>query len=146
MARKICDSKMYQSPNVERDRSRSSQHGVAYAEVVRTIQPTNRKRCANIGNLVDLHEYLGGPSICPSHTPHPITGETVPLTFGHEFSGTIEEVGEGVTGNFKTGDRVCVQPIIYDGVRMCAQPLRSYNADTSMLDMWCLQGRFDQLL
>ncbi|EOD48777.1 putative sorbitol dehydrogenase protein [Neofusicoccum parvum UCRNP2] len=61
----------------------------------------------------DLHEYMGGASICPT-TPHPITGETVPLTFGHEFSGVIEEVGEGVT-DFKVGDRVCVQPIIYDG-------------------------------
>ncbi|KAK6428017.1 hypothetical protein LTR95_015845, partial [Oleoguttula sp. CCFEE 5521] len=64
------------------------------------------------GNKSDLHEYLGGPAICPT-TPHPITGEQVPLTFGHEFSGTVEEVGEGVT-KFKAGDRVCVQPIIYD--------------------------------
>ncbi|KAF2262382.1 sorbitol dehydrogenase [Lojkania enalia] len=61
----------------------------------------------------DLHEYLGGPNLCPT-TPHPITGETVPLTFGHEFSGVIEEVGEGVS-NYKVGDRVVVQPIIYDG-------------------------------
>lgn len=37
------------------------------------------------------------------------------MTFGHEFSGTIEEVGEGVSGAFAKGDRVCVQPIIYDG-------------------------------
>lgn len=63
-------------------------------------------------SVVDLHEYLGGPNLCPT-TPHPITGETVPLTFGHEFSGTIEEVGEGVT-DYKPGDRVAVQPIIYD--------------------------------
>ncbi|KAF2446847.1 sorbitol dehydrogenase [Karstenula rhodostoma CBS 690.94] len=61
----------------------------------------------------DLHEYLGGPGLCPT-TPHPITGETVPLTFGHEFSGTIEEVGEGVD-DWAVGDRVSVQPIIYDG-------------------------------
>jgi threonine dehydrogenase-like Zn-dependent dehydrogenase len=61
----------------------------------------------------DLHEYLGGPGLCPT-TPHPITGETVPLTFGHEFSGPIEEVGEGVN-DYKPGDRVAVQPIIYDG-------------------------------
>lgn len=39
----------------------------------------------------------------------------MPLTFGHEFSGTVEEVGEGVKGEFEVGDRVCVQPIIYDG-------------------------------
>ncbi|KAL5116203.1 hypothetical protein ACEQ8H_005868 [Pleosporales sp. CAS-2024a] len=60
----------------------------------------------------DLHEYLGGPNLCPT-TPHPITGESVPVTFGHEFSGTVEEVGQGVT-NYKPGDRVVVQPIIYD--------------------------------
>lgn len=60
----------------------------------------------------DLHEYLGGPNLCPT-TPHPITRETVPLTMGHEFSGIIEEVGEGVS-DYKPGDRVVIQPIIYD--------------------------------
>lgn len=33
---------------------------------------------------------------------------------GHEFSGIIEEVGEGVV-DWNVGDRVSVQPIIYDG-------------------------------
>ncbi|KAL2055899.1 hypothetical protein ABVK25_003541 [Lepraria finkii] len=47
-------------------------------------------------------------------TPHPITKEQVPLTLGHEFSGTIEEVGEDVH-DIKVGTRVTVQPIIYDG-------------------------------
>jgi threonine dehydrogenase-like Zn-dependent dehydrogenase len=37
------------------------------------------------------------------------------VTFGHEFSGTIAEVGEGVSESYAVGDRVCVQPIIYDG-------------------------------
>lgn len=61
----------------------------------------------------DLHEYIGGASLCPTE-PHPITGETVPLTMGHEFSGKIEELGEGVSDHWKVGDRVVVQPIIYD--------------------------------
>jgi 2-desacetyl-2-hydroxyethyl bacteriochlorophyllide A dehydrogenase len=57
---------------------------------------------------------MGGPSLCPEKTPHPITGETVPLTFGHEFAGVVEEVGEGVSDKFKVGSRVVVAPIIYD--------------------------------
>ncbi|GAM83472.1 hypothetical protein ANO11243_014600 [Dothideomycetidae sp. 11243] len=61
----------------------------------------------------DLHEFLEGPIFCPTSRPHPLTGEVAPITLGHEFSGMIEEVGEGVT-NFKVGDRVCIQPIIYD--------------------------------
>lgn len=72
----------------------------------------------------DLHEYMGGANLIPKPDhPHPITGETLPLTLGHEFSGIVEEVGEGVT-DFKAGDRVCVQPIIYDGdCRSCVRGL-----------------------
>ena len=47
-------------------------------------------------------------------TPHAITKEMIPLTVGHEFSGVIEEVGED-EANLNIGERVCVQPIIYDG-------------------------------
>lgn len=38
----------------------------------------------------------------------------MPLTFGHEFSGVVEEVAPDVT-DYKKGDRVVIQPIIYDG-------------------------------
>lgn len=62
--------------------------------------------------LPDLHEYLGGPTFAPT-TPHPITKETIPITFGHEFSGTVTEVGSGVT-SIKVGQRIAVQPNIYD--------------------------------
>ncbi|KAK7430418.1 hypothetical protein QQZ08_002937 [Neonectria magnoliae] len=61
----------------------------------------------------DLHEYLGGPNFCPT-TPHAVTGETIPVTLGHEFSGTITEIGPGVTG-FEIGQRCAVQPTIFCG-------------------------------
>lgn len=62
----------------------------------------------------DLHAYLAGPQAVPL-TPHPETGATLPATLGHEFSGTLEEVGTGVT-EFEVGDRVAVKPNLYDGI------------------------------
>lgn len=62
----------------------------------------------------DLHEYVSGANLIPTPGhPHPITGETLPLTLGHEFSGVVEEVGEGVT-HVKKGDNVCIQPTLWD--------------------------------
>jgi (R,R)-butanediol dehydrogenase/meso-butanediol dehydrogenase/diacetyl reductase len=57
----------------------------------------------------DLHEYLHGPRHIPD-TPHPLTGAQLPLVLGHEFFGTISEVGSGVD-DLMPGDRVCVEPI-----------------------------------
>ncbi|AWT26585.1 Sorbitol dehydrogenase [Corynebacterium provencense] len=60
----------------------------------------------------DLHEYLDGPIFCPTaDTPHPISGETAPVTLGHEFSGVISEVGDGVD-DLEVGDHVVVEPYI----------------------------------
>ncbi|KAJ0414912.1 chaperonin 10-like protein [Aspergillus carlsbadensis] len=61
----------------------------------------------------DLHEYLAGPIVIPTK-PHALTGSQLPVTLGHEFSGTIEEVGSGVSG-LKVGDRVAVRPNLSDG-------------------------------
>ena len=65
----------------------------------------------------DLHEYLDGPIFCPAEGhPHPISGEEVPVTLGHEMSGVVAEVGEGVT-DLAAGDHVVVEPyIIRDSV------------------------------
>ncbi|KAM3073637.1 hypothetical protein ACMFMF_006840 [Clarireedia jacksonii] len=79
----------------------------------------------------DLHEYLGGPTFCPE-SPHPVTGETIPVTMGHEFSGTIVEVGAGVTG-FEVGQKVAIQPTISDG--SCAACKRG-------LENVCYKGGF----
>lgn len=63
----------------------------------------------------DLHEFLGGPNFSPVH-PHAVTGETVPIGMGHEFSGVIAELGSGVDSNaFKIGQKVAIQPTIYCG-------------------------------
>lgn len=80
------------------------------------------KYCGICGT--DLHEFLGGANLIPSPGhPHPLTGETFPLTIGHEFSGVVEEVGEGVT-HVKKGDKVCIQPTIWDGdCRSCKRGL-----------------------
>jgi threonine dehydrogenase-like Zn-dependent dehydrogenase len=59
----------------------------------------------------DLHEYLGGPTFAPTK-PHPVTQDTIPITLGHEFSGVVTELGQGVS-SFTVGQQVVVQPSIY---------------------------------
>lgn len=60
----------------------------------------------------DLHEYLEGPIfVPPKGHPHPISGEEAPVTLGHEFSGTITALGDGVTG-LEVGQSVVVEPYI----------------------------------
>jgi (R,R)-butanediol dehydrogenase / meso-butanediol dehydrogenase / diacetyl reductase len=58
----------------------------------------------------DLHEYLEGPLfIPPPGSPHPLTGQTLPVVMGHEFAGTVAELGDGVEG-LSIGDPVAVEP------------------------------------
>jgi len=57
----------------------------------------------------DLHEYYAGPIFFPTE-PHPLTHAQVPLVMGHEFSGVITDIGDGVTG-WAEGDRVAIEPI-----------------------------------
>lgn len=70
----------------------------------------------------DLHLYHDGPMPpAPGNDePHPISGETLPVVFGHEFSGVVEELGEGVTG-VEVGDRVAVEPLMVDGTCAACQ-------------------------
>lgn len=58
----------------------------------------------------DLHEYRMGPHFTPDE-PHHRTGKQVPVTMGHELSGTVTEVGEAVS-RLAVGDRVTVEPNI----------------------------------
>ena len=60
----------------------------------------------------DLHEYLEGPIFAPGHgQTHPISGEGLPVTLGHEFSGVVYAVGEGVE-DLEVGQHVVVEPYI----------------------------------
>ena len=79
----------------------------------------------------DLHEFLEGPIFIPAKGhPHPLTHEEEPVTMGHEFSGTVSALGEGVT-DLVVGENVVVEPYFVCGT--CA-PCRAgrYNLCTSM--------------
>ena len=45
----------------------------------------------------DLEEYTDGPIIIPTE-PHPLTGLQAPMIIGHEVSGRVRDVGDGVDG------------------------------------------------
>lgn len=56
----------------------------------------------------DLHIYHAPEASGMDFTkPHPLTGATLPQILGHEFAGTVVELGEGVT-NVEVGDEVAV--------------------------------------
>lgn len=63
----------------------------------------------------DLHVYYSPEAAgLDFDHPHPVTGSTLPQILGHEFSGTVVELGERVT-DVKVGDRAAVWPIYYCG-------------------------------
>lgn len=62
----------------------------------------------------DLHEYVAGPIFIPVEQPHYVSGDIAPIVMGHEFSGIVSEVGEGVH-TVKIGDKVVVEPILACG-------------------------------
>lgn len=62
----------------------------------------------------DLHEYLAGPIFIPVDQNHPLSHDKAPITMGHEYCGTVAELGQGVTG-LATGDRVAIEPIFACG-------------------------------
>lgn len=44
----------------------------------------------------DAAEWAYGPKLFPIETAHPVTGHVGPLVIGHEFAGTVVDVGDGV--------------------------------------------------
>jgi (R,R)-butanediol dehydrogenase / meso-butanediol dehydrogenase / diacetyl reductase len=64
----------------------------------------------------DVHEYADGP-LRTIVEPHPVTGGHVPQILGHEFAGTVVDVGPEVVA-LSPGQRVSVMPL--QGCGECA--------------------------
>jgi (R,R)-butanediol dehydrogenase / meso-butanediol dehydrogenase / diacetyl reductase len=69
------------------------------------VQPTFCGICGT-----DLHEFESGPIFTPK-TPNAFSGAILPQILGHEFSGRVLAVGEGVL-SVSPGQRVSIQPQI----------------------------------
>src|SRR5579862_9613523 len=57
----------------------------------------------------DLHVYFEPELLGYGIRPHPLTGSVPPQILGHEFSGTVVELGDGVD-RVRVGDRAAVYP------------------------------------
>ena len=63
-----------------------------------------------VASIYTLTSKAGGlPTV-----PYPLTGKTVPITLGHEFSGEIVKVGKDVD-DLQVGDHVAVEPLLACG-------------------------------
>jgi (R,R)-butanediol dehydrogenase/meso-butanediol dehydrogenase/diacetyl reductase len=70
----------------------------------------------------DLHEYFSATTFVPLE-PHPLTKAVAPVILGHEFSGTIVAVGEGVS-RVSVGDQAAIRPNYHCGTcAACRQGL-----------------------
>src|SRR5688572_9099133 len=58
----------------------------------------------------DLHEYYAGPITTRPVEPHPLTGVKNPVILGHELSGEVIALGNGVE-DLEIGDLVAVEPV-----------------------------------
>lgn len=77
----------------------------------------------------DLHEYLEGPIFA-----------TKGIIMGHEFSGTVAEVGSKVT-DFKVGDRVVAVPFFYCGTcYYCKRGLYHLCNNLLSMGLWGING------
>ncbi|KAF8892877.1 alcohol dehydrogenase GroES domain protein [Infundibulicybe gibba] len=77
----------------------------------------------------DLHAYLAEvPKFPTANTPDPLSGQTLPITLGHEISGTVVELGAGVAkGRLSVGTNVVVDPLVSCMRTETCQPCRDGN-------------------
>lgn len=91
----------------------------------------------------DLHEYTNGPDFLPEPGhPHPLSGVTPPVPLGHEFSGTVGDVGADVT-SFQVGDPVTVNPaIVCEDCRYCRAGDHHLCPDVANIGLGMASGGF----
>ncbi len=82
----------------------------------RTIALQTARPLPPLRGEVRIHVAFVGLCGTDMHIVHGSMDSRVkmPLIFGHEMSGTVEEVGAGVSG-WSTGDKVTVMPLVWDG-------------------------------
>ena len=94
----------------------------------------------------DLHEYLYGPIIVPQK-PHPVSGASMPLILGHEFSAHIKAMGPQVRG-LKIGQRVAVLPhLMAKGDWFDRRNLGQFSPQTGLVGLtWHWGGMGEEVL
>ena len=98
----------------------------------------------------DLKEYTSGPVFSPKPgETHPLTGTQSPVVLGHEFSGTVLEVGDDVS-SIRIGDNVAVMPNLNDAqfgldkCFACTKGKPNLCAKTAYYGLNALSGGFSQ--
>lgn len=82
----------------------------------RTVAPVELEQTAPVGGEVQIRVAYTGLCGTDLHIFHGDMDARVthPLVFGHEMSGVVEAVGDGVD-DWVSGDRVTVMPLAWDG-------------------------------
>ncbi|RMZ91602.1 hypothetical protein DV736_g1191, partial [Chaetothyriales sp. CBS 134916] len=88
----------------------------------------------------DLHEYSTPTFIPQPGAPHPLTNETWPVAIGHEFSGTVLEIGANAQLPYAKGLKACRE----SHINSCdsAGFVGLSGGGGGMSDEVCIDGRF----
>jgi (R,R)-butanediol dehydrogenase/meso-butanediol dehydrogenase/diacetyl reductase len=62
----------------------------------------------------DIEEWQYGPLWVQHGGPNALTGREVPLTLGHEITGHVEKLGDGVSG-VRVGERIAINNVLTCG-------------------------------
>ena len=88
----------------------------------------------------DLHEYTVGPLVIPTKDhPNRFTGESLPITIGHEFCGHVSKAPEDALSANGTPIRVG-QPVMVDPRLNCRSCFSCTGGSTNLCSKWAFLG------